>query len=217
MAIDKVVLALQGPMKAKYGATGLARIGKALRELIAADQRRGIDTVVLHLDDADEMAPYGGPTPASPDARSVKAAVDRIARAAQPHYFVLLGGPDVMPMVHIVNPAHGGPDGDSDRVVPSDLPYACEAAYSTDANRFLGPTRVVGRLPDVPGARKPALLTQLIRAAARAKPRPRGDYQASFGLTARAWEASTALSLTNTFGHARNLLSSPPKGPRWTV
>ncbi len=217
MAIDKAVLALHGPMKAKYGASGLARIGKALRDLIAADQRRGIDTVVIHLDDAADMAPYGGPTPASPEARSVKAAVDRIARAAQPHYLLLLGGPDVMPMVPIVNPAHGGPDGDSDRTVPSDLPYACEAAYSTDANRFLGPTRVVGRLPDIPGAKKPDLLTRLIRAAARARPRPRHDYQTSFGLTAQAWEASTALSLTNTFGHAHNLLTAPPKGPRWTA
>lgn len=217
MAIDKVVLALHGALKAKYGPGGLARIGKALRELVAADKRRGIDTVVLHLDDPDEMQPYGGPTPQKPDARSVKAAVDRVARAAQPHYLVLLGGPDVMPMIHIINPAHGGPDSDSDRVVPSDLPYACEAAYSTDANRFLGPTRVVGRLPDVPGARKPDLLTRLIRAAARAKPRPRSDYEASFGLTAQAWEASTALSLTNTFGHARHLLSSPPKGPRWNA
>jgi hypothetical protein len=216
MAIDKVVLALHAALQSKYGRTGLDRIGKALRGLVAADKRRGLATVVIHLDDPVEMAAYGGPVPAVADARAVKKAVDRIAAAEQPHYILLLGGPDVMPMVPITNPAYSGAAGDSDRHVPSDLPYACDAPYSTNANRFLGPTRVVGRLPDVIGARKPALLTQLINAAARSKPRPRDDYQASFALSAQVWEKSTALSLTNTFGHAAHLLTSPPKGPRWS-
>lgn len=216
MAIDKVVLALHSALQAKYGDAGVARIGKALRALVAADKRRGLATTVIHLDDAAEMAPYGGPTPATADARAVKQAIDRIATVAQPHYLLLLGGPDVMPMVPITNPAYSGPEGDSDRHVPSDLPYACEAPYSTNPNRFLGPTRVVGRLPDLIGADKPTLLTQLINAAARSKPRPRSDYQSSFGLSTEAWAKSTALSLTNTFGHANNLLTSPPKGPKWT-
>ena len=217
MLIDKVVIALHAALEAKYGAAGIARIGKALKELGAADKRRGLTTVVIHLDDADEMAGYGGNIGQAADARAVKGAIDRIATAAQPHYLLLLGGPDVMPMVPLLNPAHGGPDGDTDKLVPSDLPYACEAAYSTDANRFLGPTRVVGRLPDLMGARQPALLTQLIRASARAKPHPRADYQANFGLTAQAWVKSTELSLTNTFGDAKGLLTSPPKGPHWSA
>lgn len=215
MAIDKVVLAMQAALLSKYGDAGMARIARALRALVSADKRRGLVTELIHLDDAAAMAPYGGPAPAIPDARAVKAAVDRIAAVLQPHYIVLLGGPDVMPMVPIVNPAYSGADGDGDRHVPSDLPYACDAPYSTDANRFLGPTRVVGRLPDLIGARQPALLTRLINAAARAKPRPRADYQGSFGLSAQAWEKSTALSLTNTFGHADDLVTSPPRGPRW--
>ena len=217
MAIDKVVLTQRAALHVKYGDAGLARIGKALRALVAADKRRGLATVVIHLDDDTEMAPYGGPTPAVADARAVKNAIDRIATAALPHYLLLLGGPDVMPMVPITNPAYSGPDGDSDRQVPSDLPYACDAPYSTNPNRFLGPTRVVGRLPDLIGATKPTLLTQLINAAARAKPLPRSDYQSSFGLSTEAWAKSTALSLTNTFGHADNLLTSPTKGHRWTA
>lgn len=217
MATDKVVLALHTALQAKYGKAGLASVGKALRALIAADKRRGLATVVIHLDDAAEMAPYGGPVPAVAHARAVKNAIDRLVAAAQPHYLLLLGGPDVMPMVPITNPAYSGPEGDSDRHVPSDLPYACDAPYSTNPNRFLGPTRVVGRLPDLIGARKPTLLTQLINAAARTKPRPRSDYQSSFGLSTQAWAKSTALSLTNTFGHAKNLLTSPPKASRWSA
>ncbi len=217
MAIDKVVLALHSALQAKYGNAGVAQIGKALRALIAADKRRGLATQVIHLDDEAEMAPYGGPTPELFDARSVKGAIDRIAGTERPHYLLLLGGPDVMPMVPITNPAFGGPEGDNDKQVPSDLPYACEAPYSTNANRFLGPTRVVGRLPDLIGARKPTLLTQLINAAARAKPRPRSDYQTGFGLSTAAWEKSTELSLTNLFGHAKDLLVCPDKGPKWTA
>lgn len=217
MAIDKVVLALHSALRAKYGDAGVAKIGKALRALIAADKRRGLETTVLHLDDESEMAPYGGPTPPLFDARSVKKAIDRIASVERPHYLLLLGGPDVMPMVPITNPAYGGPEGDSDRHVPSDLPYACDAPYSTNANHFLGPTRVVGRLPDLIGAKKPTLLTQLINAAARAKPRPRADYQAGFGLSTAAWAKSTELSLTNTFGHAKDLFVCPDKGPKWTA
>lgn len=217
MALDKVVLALHGALHAKYGDTGMARIGKALRGLVAADRRRGITSAVIHLDDASEMAAYGGPAPATADARAVKKAIDRLVAVEQPHYILLIGGPDVLPMVPITNPAYSGPDGDSDRHVPSDLPYACDAPYSTDPNRFVGPTRVVGRLPDLIGARQPTLLTRLVNATARARPRPRSDYQASFGLSAQAWEKSTALSLTNTFGHAGDLHTSPPHGPRWSA
>ncbi|MEK8031487.1 hypothetical protein AACH06_11720 [Ideonella sp. DXS29W] len=216
MAIDKVVVALKSALRAKYGHAGLGHIDKALRALISADRRRGLSTVVIHLDEADDMASYGGPAPEQPTPRDVKKAIDRIATTAKPHYLLLLGGPDVMPMVPITNPAYSGPEGDSDRHVPSDLPYACDAPYSTNPNRFLGPTRVVGRLPDLMGARKPTLLTQLINAAARAQPRPRSEYQSSFALSTAAWAKSTELSLTNTFGHARNLHTCPGKGPRWT-
>jgi hypothetical protein len=217
MAIDKVVLALSQALQAKYGKRGVAAIDKALRELIQADKRRGIETVVVRLDHADDMAHFGGAIGSQPDARAVKTAIDKVASGSQAHYLLLLGGPDVLPMVPLTNPAYSGLEGDSDRTVPSDLPYACEARYSTNPNRFLGPTRVVGRLPDAMGERTPRLLTQLIRAAARAKPRPRSDYQGCFALSAQAWEASTKLSLTNTFGHAKSLHTSPSQGPAWTA
>lgn len=217
MGIDKVVLALGQALHGKYGTRGVAAIDKALGDLVKADARRGLETVVVRLDDPDDMARFGGAVTGEPDARAVKGAVDRVAAGAQAHYLLLLGGPDVLPMVPLTNPAYSGPEDDADPTVPSDLPYACEARYSTNPNRFLGPTRVVGRLPDMMGARTPRLLTQLIRAAARAKPRPRGDYQGCFALSAQAWAASTTLSLTNTFGHAQGMHTSPTQGPAWTA
>ena len=214
--MDKLVIVHRGALRAKYGAAALARIDAALKALTAADKRRGVDTLVVAVDLASAMKPYGAAAvPARPDAKSLKAAIDALAAARSPHYLLLLGGPDVLPMVPLKNPAHGGELGDTDTVVPSDLPYACEGAYSTDPNRFLGPTRVVGRLPDLPGAAKPDLLLQLIRAAARHRCLPRDAFMESFGLSAEVWQGSTRLSLTNTFGHADQMRLSPPQGPKW--
>ncbi len=217
MDMDKLVVTHRGALLHKYGAKGVQRIDAALQVLVAADQRRGISTQVISLDQAADMAPYGGPIPVTADAAAVKKAVDRIAKGVSPHYWLLLGGPDILPLVPLRNPAYSAQDGDTDKTVPSDLPYACEAGYSTDPNRFLGPTRVVGRLPDLAGARQPDLLTRLIRASARNKPRPRSDYDQSFGITAQAWQASTALSMNNVFGPTHQLHPVPTEGPAWSA
>ncbi|SEK67229.1 Peptidase family C25 [Roseateles sp. YR242] len=215
--MDKYIVLHRGSLRAKYRAEGLARIEAALQQLVAADRRRGVETQLLAIDMSTPMKAIGAtPVPEHPDARQLKRAIDALVTARAPHYIVLLGGPDVLPMVPLRNAAHGGDLGDSDPAVPSDLPYACDAAYSTDPNRFLGPTRVVGRLPDLAGSHKPDLLLRLIRAAARHKALPREDYLESFSLSAEVWQASTRQSLTNTFGHADHLHLSPPEGPRWT-
>lgn len=213
---DKLVLMHEGRLSAKYGAAGLKSVKAALAALVTADRRRGLITTLVRLDHTDDMSAHGGVVDAEVSPRSVKRAVDRLYAGLQPHYLLLLGGPDLLPMVPLVNPVWGQEDGDPDRTVPSDLPYACEAPYATQADRFLGPTRVVGRLPDLMGARRPDLLTQLIRAAARSRPRPRDDFEQSFGLSAQAWDASTRLSLRNTFGPGTPMHSVPPDGPSWT-
>jgi len=215
--MDKTIVLHRGALRLKYRTEGLARIEAALKLLVAADRRRGLQTQLLPIDMAAPMKAIAAePVQGRPDARALKNVLDALVKARNPHYIVLLGGPDVLPMVPLRNAAHGGDLGDSDPVVPSDLPYACEGAYSTDPNRFLGPTRVVGRLPDLPGASEPTLLLQLVRAAARHKPLPREDYLESFGLSAEVWQASTRQSLTNTFGPVGQLHLSPPDGPRWT-
>ncbi len=214
--MDKLILRHGAALASKYGQAGLGRIDAALKALVAADRRRGIDSEVLSVDDASAMKRHGLAPVAKTDPKALKAAIDGLARTLSPHYFLLLGAQDVLPLVPLVNPAYTGDDGDTDKTVPSDLPYACEAPYSTDAARFQGPSRVVGRLPDVPGASKPDLLLQLIRAAARAKPLPRELFQQSFGLSAAEWQSSTRLSLSNLLGHAEQLKLAPPQGPRWS-
>lgn len=216
MATDKFILTHSAALQAKYGAPGLAKIELAVRTLIKSDAKRGISTRLLCLDKAAEMAAYGGPVPANKStARDVKLAVDKLYAAETPHYLMLLGGPDIVPLVPLQNPAFG-PNGDDDKTVPSDLPYACAAPYSTDPSRFMGPTRVVGRLPDLIGAKQPTLLTRFLNAAARAKPLPRSAYESAFSLSAEIWHQSTELSVANTFGAAAKVNTVPPSSYKWS-
>lgn len=216
MQVDKLLLSHRGALQAKYQAAGFKKVEAALKALVKADAKRGLTSQVIYLDDALALKPLGAKAMTKAgDARQAKAAIDALYAALAPHYLVLIGAPDVLPMVPLTNPAYSA-DGDADRTVPSDLPYACAAKYSVRASQFLGPTRVVGRIPDLPGATVPALLLKLLKGAATAKPLPQAEYQGYFGLSAEVWDKSTALSLRNTFGSEAAMHSSPPSGPTWS-
>ena len=150
------------------------------------------------------------------DQEQVKAAVDAICKTYHPDYVLILGAPDIVPHQDLKNPAYD-PQGDDDKLVPSDIPYACEAPFSNNPRKFLGPTRVVGRLPDLRGRAEPAYLVSLLGTAARHKTRARSDYQKYFSASAEVWKASTSLSLTKMFGNSDAMATSPPKGPAWTA
>lgn len=216
MPVDKLLLSHRGALQAKYKAAGLKKIEAALKALVTADARRGLTSQVIYLDDAAVLKPLKATAmTVAGDARQAKRAIDALYAALAPHYLVLVGAPDVLPMVPLTNPAYSA-GGDGDRTVPSDLPYACASAYSIRASQFLGPTRVVGRIPDLPGATAPTLLLRLLKAAAAAKPLSQAEYQGYFGLSAEVWDKSTALSLRNTFGAEAAMHSAPPSGPAWS-
>lgn len=217
MAIDKAIVTNAAALTAKYGKAGYAKVGAALRQLVAADAKRGLTSRVIALDSKADMAAYGAPAGSATDARAAKKAIDAIYAKEKPGYILILGASDVVPLVPLKNPVYSPkPDEDDDKTVPSDLPYACGAAYSTDINRFVGPTRVVGRLPDIVGANSPQYLLKLIASATHYKTLTPADYQKFFGLTAQVWEASTSLSLSNLFGNSAGMNNAPPSGPKWT-
>jgi len=58
--IDKLVIANRLAMQTKYGPNGLAAVQAALQVLVTADQARGLVTLILYIDDARQMATYGG-------------------------------------------------------------------------------------------------------------------------------------------------------------
>lgn len=215
----KIIVTHRGALRSKYGAA-VDRVMKAVDRLIAADATRGIASRLVALDGRADMAefrvdPMGGPS----DREGAKRAIDAIDRRLRPHYFLILGAGDVVPMQQLVNPTGalvfdriGG--GDADEIVESDLPYACEMDSDHPAD-FQGPTRVVGRLPDLPGATSPAYLEKVLRLAARARSLPRDAYDDWLGLTAQIWVFSSGATATRLFGDTSRLVMSPPMRDRW--
>src|SRR5678815_1477666 len=132
---DKVIVSNVSALRAKYGTAGLAKLRAAIRRLIAADKKRSLTTVFIALDDATAMKKLGAPVVTkATNQRQNKAAIDGVYAALTPDYIMILGSVDVVPHQDLVNLvfAPASPLYDPDRVVPSDLPYACQAPWSTE-------------------------------------------------------------------------------------
>ena len=210
MTTTKIVVTHGGKLRKKYKTAGWTKINAALKKLIAADAARGIATTVVEL---DTLTPAKAVTNKP---KTFKAAIDQAFLAYnRPDYVLILGGPDVVPHQPLRNPLFVPKGKDWDKTVPSDLPYACDAPYSTVIEDFLGPSRVVGRLPDLPRATKPQLLVALIDLAAKATESPAAG-KAYFGLSCVEWKGSTTKSLVKIFGAGSKPRLSPIEGPVWT-
>ena len=213
-AINKVIITNRSALLAKYGA-GLTAIEGAIKKLVAADAKRGLTTRLIAIDDAATMKAFrAAPVTKATDPKQCKGAIDAVFRALCPEYLMILGAVDVVPHQDIKNPAFG-PGDDDDREALGDIPYACDAPYSTKPENFKAPTRVVGRLPDLTGGSEPQYLIDLLATAASAKSRPASAYADYLGVSAEPWANSTSLSLQKLFGPKASALLSPPSGPRW--
>jgi Peptidase family C25 len=214
---DKIIVTNGTALKAKYGSTGVTKIGEAVDALIKADDKRGIKSRLVFLDRAATMSRFNGRAVTDPaDPKQNKKAIDAIFRKANPEYLMILGAIDVVPHQDIKNPAFDSPD-DPDTNADGDLPYACDTPYSRDIATFKGPTRVVGRLPDLHGAGNPAYLVRLLATAATYRSRKATDYAAYFGLSTHSWRKSTEESLFNVFGDSDALNLAPPRGPAFSA
>jgi hypothetical protein len=211
---DKVIVTNLSALKKKYG-SAFGAVKKAIGRLIAADKQRGINTRLVALDDAAAMKKLKAPAVKNAaDPKQNKRAIDGVFKALAPEYVMLLGSTDIIPHQDMKNPVFDGIN-DADKFAYGDLPYACETPYSQNAADFIGPTRVVGRLPDVTGANDPAYLVELLETAANAKSLARSDYTGFLGISAKVWEKSTRLSLEKLFGSGKDVRLSPKEGPKW--
>ena len=214
---SKIILTNLTVLKKKYGAAGLKKINTAITALIAADKKRGFQTSLLALDSAAAMKKVKGKKVTDPqDPEQNKAAIDAIYTAHVPDYLLLLGAIDVIPHQDLFNPVFS-PGSDDDEYAHGDLPYACAAPYSQQVKDFLGPTRIVGRLPDLTGGTDPAYLLGLLATAAGWASRPPADYTADFAISAEVWKKSTALSVQKLFGASGTVQLVPPGGPGWSA
>jgi hypothetical protein len=215
---DKVILTNLTALKQKYGATGLKKIRSALKDLIAADKKRGLITSLVALDDPQVMKKLKAPLVNDPaSTRDNKRAIDGVYKTLAPDYLMILGAIDVVPHQDLKNPLFStDPDGDDERFAGSDLPYACDAPFSQNIKDFTGPTRVFSRLPDLTGAQgSPKYLLGLLKTATKWKSLSRSDYEDYLGISADKWRESTSESLTNVFNNDTDLQNSPTKGFKW--
>ena len=208
----KIVVTNRSALQGKYGSSGVTAIEKAIKRLAAADAKRGFATRLVFLD----TAALGAARVVDPtDPAENKAAIDAVVKKQRPEYLVILGSHDVVPYQDLKNKLHdpADPESDPDRFVGSDLPYACDTPYSQDVTRFLGPTRVVGRIPDLTGAGTPAYLLAQLKAIVAATTRPRP--QSAFAISARVWTKSTKMSVRNILGAVPVVNISPKAGPKF--
>lgn len=212
----KLIITNFSALQSKYGKNGTKKIRTALNGLIKADKRKGLDTIICDISEPDVMKTLRGSAVTDPkNPKQNKAAIDTAYQNTNPtpDYVMLLGALDVIPYQRLVNPLYGS---DSDKYVPSDLPYACEAGYSTKITDFIGPTRLIGRVPDIIGDTSETYLCTLLSCISNWQARSPATYLNYLGISAQVWQESTGLSLRKTFGDAQNIHLSPTEGPNWT-
>ncbi len=205
MAVDKLIVTNRSALKRKYGNAGFTKIETAVKALIKADAKKGMNSRIVYLDDAT-LRSYGA-TPVRHDTnqKENKVAIDKLYSHFHPDYLLILGSRDVVPHIKLVNLTND----EDGRLIDSDLPYACDKGHSQNGKDFLAPTRVVGRLPDITGGKDPSYLVQVIRNAIAAVPLPGEKYKDYFALSAKEWNGSTAASVINMFNDISCLQFSP--------
>jgi hypothetical protein len=215
MASIKLSVTHRGALRSKYRAPALAKIDKAVRAWVAADQLRGLQTVHVALDDRAAMRALGVPAVTGRlTALGAKRAIDALVLRLKPDYIVIIGGNDVVPQFQVVNPSFD-PEGDDDTKVQTDNPYACSRPYrAARRSSYLVPDRVLGRIPDVPcaeGAGDPGWLVTALRHASACKPRPRAFYADAFAVCAAKWHEAGTATMKFLGLPVTDLLLSPPR------
>ncbi|MEI3797601.1 hypothetical protein MRBLMN1_002043 [Chitinophaga ginsengisegetis] len=220
MLTTKLIITNKSALQQKYGDTH-QQILDDINALQAFDNNRHLDAHIIFLDDAAQMQACQSTavTQATDDAQNKKA-IDELYRFFSPGYILLLGSQDIIPFQRLKNLLPG--DNDPDTFIPSDLPYACDTPYDTDPGKFISPTRVVGRLPDIPGVADASYLHTLITNIMAAVPSQQGDYLPYFSMSTFDWQNSTQNTLQNIFGSTANLLIFPGSdetlnGTNWTA
>ncbi|RPE12108.1 hypothetical protein EGT74_00685 [Chitinophaga lutea] len=214
MKTDKLIVCNRSALVKKYGAKHTS-ILKDLTTIRQSDKKRGLNTTIVFIDDAMAMKAYkAAAVKDETSPKQNKTAIDAVYKKLQPDYLMIAGAQDVIPFQPLENQLYG--EDDEDETVPSDLPYACEAAYSTNPGKFIAPTRVVGRLPDLPGGKDPAYFRSLVKDITGAKPANEKDYRRYFSVSVHDWRLSTQESLMRIFGDNRQLQISPVSGPQWS-
>jgi hypothetical protein len=215
--MDKLILSVQSVLKEKYGKDYPAVLS-LLRQLIASDNEKGLQTSLIFLDDRKKLSPLriAAIDAGKSTAKDYKNCVDALYRSFNPDYILLFGAIDVIPQQKLRNLLYKT-DHEDDRWVASDLPYACNSPYSTDPNSFLSPVRVVGRLADINGVADLDLVSVMIADIIAFTPRDKKAYEPYFAVSVPGWRRSTDKSMEKVFTGRVRVNLVPPKKYHWTA
>ncbi|WP_161596892.1 C25 family cysteine peptidase [Chitinophaga vietnamensis] len=219
MQSTKLIITNKTALQQKYGDQHQAILND-LAALQAFDGTRHLDTHIIFLDDAAQMQSLKATAVTDPaDEAQNKQAIDELYAFFSPGYILIAGAQDIVPFQRLKNMLSG--DTDPDTFIPSDMPYACDAPYDKDPGKFVSPTRVVGRLPDVPAQNDPAYFHSLVQDIINIKSLPQSEYRSYFSISTFDWQDSTQHSLRNIFGDnsALRIVPGTPDidGHNWTV
>jgi len=207
MSIDKIVISNRSALQQKYGSAGFQKIHASIKQLIVADKKRNVKSLLVFVDDPVAMKKAKGKMVTDvTDAEQYKNAIDSLFHYYTPDYIMLLGSQDIIPHCRFRIPI---PD-DDDSFVPSDVPYACETPFSRNAGDFIAPGRVLGRLPDITGSNDPSYLVTLIQNSIKWKSLKLSAYSNYFSLSVKWWQKSTKISIKNIFQNTTKLKLAPP-------
>jgi len=207
----KIILTVESKLRLKYG-VNFPVLENLLYQLVISDAAKGLSTAVIYIDSAAAADQFNYPQPVNLTEKTYKDIVDHIYAREEPEYLVLFGAQDVFPFQQLVNQLNPK---DPDKFIDSDLPYACNSAYSTDCNAFTNPTRVVGRIPDEPladgksGNGNVDFVDAVIKHIIYAVPSAAENCSQYLANSAFVWSGSTQTSVRNIFGNAFSLKISP--------
>lgn len=200
----KLIISHKENLQWKYE-NNFSKIIALLKKMQSVDAKKGLDTKIIFADDVASLKNSHVKKISSWSEEECKRIVDDLYNKYVPAYIVILGAQDIFPFQEIENPAE-----DIDTVVPSDLPYACDAPFSRKIENFTGPTRVVGRIPDIPGRQNNIrYLKELIENSIAYKPVNADNYRNYFSISAWVWRKSTEISLQRMFGDNKKMSTSP--------
>ncbi len=199
--------------KYKKNSDALKKIEAAVEYWKKEDDKRGIYTVHVAVDDPDDMKDWGvAPVSGEATAEKIKQAIDDLWQkiTPTPDYLVLFGGHDVVPMFEVPNPTDLWKQ-DDDQTVLTDNPYASSKPFSSDQKAYLVPERVIGRIPDMLGDPDPGWFVDYLKTASKWKSKAANVYKRPYAIcTAEAKDAGMDCIQQAFANRTLPLFSCPP-------
>lgn len=216
MSKTKIIVTNKSVMLQKYPDDWELLEHKINHDLVQFDLERGIETVLIYLDDPFEMEDYIVHHHES-DAEN-KRAIDYIYNKYSPTFLIILGANDVVPFQWLLNPKYTKASTRVQKYMPSDLPYACDHPYSQRVDDFFAPSRIVSRLPDVEenGELGATVLYHMIYNITHTKPNPETHYRHPWAVCTTQRITPMELSLADMYDPNTVIpKTAPPNGPDW--